>query len=518
MEENVKSLADIIAIVKRRRWYLLIPALLIFTLAAAAALLLPRTYKSTSTILIEEQEIPKEYVTTTVTSYVEQRLQTINQRVMSSTKLLEIINRFNLYPELKDKKTVDEIVQKMRKDIKMDTISADVVDPRTGRPTAATLAFSLSYQGNRPETVQQISTVLASLYLEENLKVREQQTQGTSKFLEDEMGMVKASLTAVEARIAAFKQRNIEALPELAQVNMQGLDRTENDINRLNDQLRTLKEREGYLTTQLVSIAPDSVDQDKTRLKELRVQLGNLRSRVSEEYPDVAKTKAEIAALEKRLKHGGSKAETPDNPAYIALSAQLASTRSEIDSVRRQIGQINRNREGYRRRIESTPRVEEGYKAMMMERDNLQAKYDDLSKKFMESKVAGGLEKQQMGERFTIIDAARLPEKPVSPNVPAILLIGLILGIGAGVGSAALREFGDKAVYSPEALTRATGLPVLASIPLIASEQEVVQVDSRKRLMILGGVVCLVLGVLLFHFFVMDLDVFWARLARRLGA
>lgn len=517
MEEQVKSLGDVIAIVKRRRWYLVLPAVLIFSVAALAATLLPRTYKSTSTILIEEQEIPKEYVTTTVTSYVEQRLQTINQRVMSSTKLLEIINRFNLYAELKDKKSVDEIVQKMRKDIKMDTISADVVDPRTGRPTAATLAFSLSYQGERPETVQQIATVLASLYLEENLKVREQQTQGTSKFLDDEMGMIKASLAAVESKITAFKQRNIDSLPELAQVNLQGLDRVESDINQLNLQLRTLKEKEEYLSTQLASITPDTVDQDKTRLKELRVQLGNLRSRVSEEYPDVAKTKAEIAALEKRLKHGGSRAETPDNPVYITLSAQLASARSEIESVRRQIAQFHRNREGYRRRIESSPRVEEGYKTLMVERNNLQAKYDDLSKKFMESKVAGGLEKQQMGERFTIIDAARLPEKPVSPNVPAIILIGLILGIGAGVGAAALREFGDKAVYSPELLTRATGLPVLASIPLIVSQQEVGTVDNRKRMMVLGGVACLILGVLLFHFFVMDLDVFWARLGRRLG-
>ncbi len=518
MQREVKSLNDIVAIVKRRKLGIILPAVIIFAVAAIVALVLPPVYRSTSTILIEEQEIPREYVTTTVTSYAEQRLQTINQRVMSSSKLLEIINRFNLYAELKGKWTVEEIVDKMRKDIKFETISANVIDRRTGNPTAATIAFSLSYEGKNPAMVQQIANVLASLYLEENLRVREQQTTGASKFLEDEMKSVQSSLAGLDAKMAAFKQKNINALPELAQVNLQELDRVERDVDMANDRLRTLREQEGYLQTQLASIPTDSASSDKTRLNELRVRLVELKNRYSDEYPDVRKTKSEIAALEKQLRASGRDTLTkPDNAAYITLSSQLASTKSEIDSVRRQLALLQQKRDGYRGRIEASPRVEEGYKALLAERNNMQAKYDDLMKKYMEAKVAHGMEKEQMGERFTLIDAAKLPEKPVSPNVPAILLIGLILGIGAGIGVASFQEHGDQSVRSFDELARGTGFPVLASIPEIVNQEDVAARKKRLKVVAAGTVAAVFAGLLIFHFFIMDLDIFWAKFMRRMG-
>ncbi len=518
MQREVKSINDILTILKRRRKTILIPVAAILAVALIAALFLPRIYKSTSTILIEEQEIPREYVTTTVTSFAEERLQTINQRVMSSTNLLEVINRFNLYADLKDRWTTEQIVEKMRKDIKFETISANVIDRRTGNPTAATIAFSLAYQGKAPETVQQIANVLASLYLEENLRVREQQTTGASNFMEDEMKSVKSELAAIDGRLAAFKQRNLNSLPELSQVNLQELDRTEVNMDQMQDRLRTLKEQEGYLQTQLASIPTDAASSDKTRPNELRVRLVELRNRYSDEYPDVKQVKSDIATLEKQLRAAGRDALTkPDNPAYVTLSSQLASTRSEIDSTRRQIAMLQGRQDGYRGRIAASPRVEEGYKTLLSERNNLQLKYDDLMKKYMEAKVAHGLEKEQMGEKFTIIDAARLPERPVSPNVPAILLIGLILGVGAGAGAASLQEFSDNSARTPEELSRATGFPVLAGIPEIVTWQTQERKDPKRRLIIAGSVAALVLLLAVFHFFIMDLDIFWAKVLRKLG-
>jgi succinoglycan biosynthesis transport protein ExoP len=518
MEKEVKNLSEIVEIVKRRKWGIIVPALVVFIIAAIVALVMPPIYKSTSTILIEEQEIPREYVTTTVTSYAEQRLQTINQRVMSSTKLLEIINRFNLYADLKGKWTVEEIVDKMRKDIKFETISANVIDRRTGNPTAATIAFSLSYEGKNPAVVQQIANVLASLYLEENLRVREQQTTGASNFLEEEMKSVQAGLAGLDAKIAAFKQKNLNALPELSQSNLQEIDRTEREVDQMHDRLRTLKEQEGYLQTQLASIPTDSSTSDKSRLNELRLRLVELKNRYSDEYPDVKKIKSDIAVLEKQLRASGKDSITkPDNQAYITLASQLASTQSEIESVKRQTALLNKKRDSYRGRIEASPRVEEGYKALLSERNNLQAKYDDLTRKFMEAKVAHGMEKDQMGERFTLIDAATLPEKPVSPNVPAIMLIGLILGMGSGAGIASLRELGDQSARNHEELARATGFPVLASIPEIVTRQDIAAGKARRKTLVLGTVVVIIAAVLIFHFLIMDLDVFWARFTRRLG-
>ncbi|HTR44741.1 MAG TPA: GNVR domain-containing protein [Thermodesulfovibrionales bacterium] len=511
--------ADIIAIAKRRRWGLMVPALAVVLLSVAVVLVWEPVYRSTSTILIEEQEIPREYVVATVTSYAEQRLQSINQRIMSSARLLEVINRFNLYADKRNRLTNEEIIDDMRrKDIKFETVMADVIDRRTGQKTAATIAFTVSYEGKNPVVVQQVANVLASLYLEENIRVVGQQTASTSKFLADEMKSVQADLVSFEKRIAEYKERNPRSLPELLNYNLQTLDWTDRNFEQFHDQLRTLKEKESYLQSQLASIEPDAKNQDKDLLKDLRAKLVMLRSKYSDEYPDVKKTKTEIAVLEERLhtEKGTEPApEKPDNPAYVALAAQLASTQSEIASVARQIKDMEKKREDYSRRLEMSPRVEEGYKNLMVERNNTQAKYDDLMKKFMEARVAEGLEKGQMGERFTLIDPARLPEKPVRPNRPLILVMGLIMGIGAGVGVAALQEANDRSARCAGDLAAAFPFPVLAEVPEIFTLEDELRKKKRRKFMIGTAVLLMVILVVTVHFLVMDLSVLFARVARR---
>jgi polysaccharide chain length determinant protein (PEP-CTERM system associated) len=516
-EPDVRTIGDVMEIVRRRKPAILFPAVAIFTLAAALAVFLPKKYQSTTTILIEEQEVPREYVSANITTFADQRLQTINQRIMSTTRLLELIGRFNLYGDLKDKEPVDEIVAKMRKDIQFNTISADVIDPRTGRPAQATIAFSITYEGREPETVQRVANELASLYLQENLKTREKQSRETSKFMEEEMKIVQASLADVDAKIAAYKEKNISSLPELSQVNLQALDQVERDLTRMDDQLRTLRERKSYLQEQLASIPPDLAHQEKESLKELRVLLVELKTKFSDEHPDVISTRASIKELEERLRKspraiGKTK---PDNPAYITLASQLAGAQSEISSVKRQIGDLRRKREDFRKRIEESPRVEEGYRAYLVQRNNLQGKFDELTRKSMDAKVAHGLEEEQLGERFSIIDAARLPEKPSSPNIPAILLIGLILGLGGGVGLAAVQESTDQTVHSAESLERGTAFPVLGTIPVIVTEMDVSLRKGKRRYALVGAVFLLAAGVVAFSLYVMDLDVLLAKVMRK---
>ena len=516
------SLKDYFAILKRRKWSMLLPWAVIFSMAAFVAVVLPPVYKSTSTILIEEQEIPADFVMATVTSFAEQRLQSIYQRIMSTSRLLNVINRYNLYPELKEKLTTEQIVNQMRDAIRLETVSAEVLDRRTGRPSSATIAFTLTYEGKGvPEKVQRVANVLASLFLEENLQVRERQTKETSQFLEDEMNKLRKQLNQIEAEISSFKARHINELPEIFQVNMQTLNSVERNIDRLNEQLRSLKEREGYLLTQLASITPlEKMNEDMRRLRELRVELANLQSRFTDEYPDVIKTKQEIQKLEERLAITGPgqnpRENQPDNPAYITLASQLASTQADITSVKRQMEDLQRKSEEYRRRIEATPKVEELYKALAIERNNTQTKYDDLVQKYMEARVAQGLEKEQKGERFTLIDPARLPEKPYKPNRKAILMIGFILGAAAGIAFASIREFLDNSIRSADALSMATNIPVLAGIPEISTGKDI---SHRNQLRLIKIATCLavaVCGLVIFHFFVMDLNIFWAKLIRRL--
>lgn len=521
MEPTEKTLTDYVAIVKRRKWSFILTALIVIIIAGVVALALPSIYKSTSTILIEEQDIPTDYVKTSVTSYAEQRLQSIHQRIVSFSQLLDMINKFNLYPDLKNKWTTEDIVNKMRDDITLEPISADVIDRRTGRPSEATIAFTLSYEGKSPEVVQRVANQLASLFLEENIQVREKQATDTSEFLGQEMDKIKAKLTALDAKLAAFKKEHVNELPDLLQVNMQSLNNIETNIQRLDEQLRSTKEREGYLETQLAGVPPILETKDKTRLDELKVQLVHLQTQFSDQYPDVIKTRSEIAELEKHMskddKSFKKSNDPPDNPAYITLASQLSSTRADMMSIQRQMVDLEKQADVYRRRIANTPKVEEAYKAITIERDNTQAKFNEMMGKHMEAKVAQGLEKEQKGERFTLIDPARLPETPDKPNRLAIILIGVVLGLGAGVGWASLREFTDLSIRDSESLALATSFPVLASIPEIKTHEDLQKKKKKRIAVIIAVVLCIAGGLAAFHFFVMDLNVFWAILMRNLA-
>jgi succinoglycan biosynthesis transport protein ExoP len=518
-QPEAPNLSDLFQILKRRKWSLILPFLVILLLAATVALILPSIYQSTSTILIEEQEVPAEFVKAAVTSYAEQRMETIKQRIMSFQRLNELVDKFNLYPDLREDWTKEQIIEKMRKDIQIDPVSADVTDPKTGRPGTATIAFTLSYQGKNPTVVQQVTNALTSFFLEENLQVRTRQAKETTQFLEDEMKGLKDHLTKLDSSISAFKQEHINELPELLQTNLEARERMDRNIDQLNDQIRTLKEREGYLETQLAAISP-SGDEKRKRLEELKIQLVNLKTKFSDEHPDVVKTRREIADLEKQMVVSRSKGakearagqDQSDNPAYVTLASQLASTRYDMASLSRQIDDLRKKEAEYRRRVENTPKVENAYKVLLVDRDNTQAKYNDLMSKFMEARVALGLEKEQKGERFTLIDPPRFPDKPVKPNRLAILLIGFVLATGGGVGFAALREYSDQSVRDIRRLSMATPFPVLAAIPEIETRHDIA-VKRLKRAFASAAVVVLVAGVVVaFNFLVMDLDVFWAKL------
>ncbi len=524
MTETAISPKEIMDIIRRRKWGLILPSLFIATISMVVALAMPSYYKSTSTILIEEQEIPADFVMATVTSYVEQRLQSINQRIMSSSRLLDIINRFDLYSDIKGKWASEEIVKKMKDDIMMETISTDVIDKRTGRPTAATIAFTLSYEGKNPAKVQQVVNELTSFFLDENLKFRARQTKETSAFLEEEMNKVKAYLDELEKKISTFKEMHINELPEMLQVNIQSVNNIEQHIDRLIQDLRALREREGYLQTQLSAMAPIENIGDEKRLDELNLQMLALKSRFSEEHPDIVKLNTEINELKKQIEtkkatnaHNNFGIDNAENPAYVNLSAQLASTRVEIESIKRQIEDAKGKRVIYQGRIDNAPKIEPEYNTLVSEKQNANRKYNDLMQKTMEARVSQGLEKEQKGERFTLIDPARLPEKPFKPNRPAIILLGVILGIGLSIGFVALIEFADDRIRNTVVLSQATSFPILAGIPMIETKRDMIR-RKVKRITIMAGVSgAIFFSIVAFHFFVMDLDLLWIKIMRRMA-
>ncbi|MDY6953084.1 MAG: GNVR domain-containing protein [Thermodesulfobacteriota bacterium] len=570
---------DIKGLVRRRKRIFLVSFLAILVPALLIAFLLPPIYLSQSTILIEDQQIPREYVQTTITGYVEERLQIITQRIMSRSRLMEIMDRFNLYADMRERHTTEEILQKMREDINLQTISADVMDKRTGRPTVATIAFTLSYEGKTPATVQKVANVLTSLYLEQNLKTREEMASTTTTFLQQELDALKDEMEDVESKISAFKKAHLGELPEFSNLNMEAMAQLQRELDRAEMRMGSFEEQEILLRAQLANIEPMRpivTEEGKTvmppheRLKHLRLQLLSLQSSLSDKHPDVMRLKKEIEQLEaqvqvsetssekvKRLEALNSDLETlraklgpkhpdvvkvskevevlekeleaaqpreesqilaaenPDNPAYVNLKTQLQTIALQKKNLMEEKLRIQKELDRYQARIERAPLVEKEYHELARDHENAQFKYKELMHKLMEAKLAQGMEETQRGERFTIIEPAQLPEKPYKPNRLAIILIGVVLALGAGVGLAAVRESLDTSVKTPEELGRITGVPVLSVISLMESGQEVRARRIKRMLVLLGAVGVIVLALFLIHQFVMPLEVVWAKMQRR---
>jgi len=580
MDER-QEIRDLSGVFRRRKKSFIIVFFFILIVGTVIAFVLPPIFMSQCTILIEEQQIPQEYVKTTITSYVEERLQMITQQIMSRGKLLEIINQFRLYPEMRDRYATEEIIEEMREDIKLETISADVIDKRSGRQSPATIAFSLSYEGKDPGAVQRVANVLASLYLEENLKTREQRASNTTAFFEQEQDDLKEEIETLENKITDFKKAHIGELPEYGTINMQSISSLNRNLDQLSMQLRSLQERKIYLEGQIANVDPltpvvteegKTIMHPRERLKFLRLQLVSYQATLSEKHPDIKKLKREIGELEAQvgesddstdkikrlsdlkgklakmkgklgLKHpdvvrlskevaaltkqvdslttekvsSDISRENPENPAFINLKTQIASAEMEIKSLRQEKVKIKKEIRSYERKIARAPLVEKEYNELTRDYENAKFRYNEIMNKLMEARVAQGMEETQRGERFTIIDPAQFPEKPYKPNRLAIILIGFVLALGAGVGLAAARESLDQTVKTPEELAELAAAPVLSVISLMESVQERRARFAKRILLFLVCCGIVVAGLILIHLFFMPLDILWIKIQKRIS-
>lgn len=581
MIEETKDIRFYFGILKARRKYFIIPALAVLLVASAIAWSLPSIYESTSTILIEEQQIPPDFVRSTVTGFADQRIQSLTQQILSRTKLWEIVQQFNLYQEMRDKFTREEIIETMRRNIRFETISAEVGDrprTRTSRTatTGVTIAFSISYRGRNPEVVQRVTGILGSQYLEENLRIREAQAKTTTQFLEAELKELQERIRTLGEQITTFKNEHEGVLPELYQFNLSQAERLENEIKQLDSSTRAAEDRKILLEGQLATVKPETpiigltgerVVDPESRLRALEVVLAELQSKFSEDHPDIRKTRREMAELQKLVGQKGGSAslkrkkldqlradlaqiqgkysdQHPDirklkneiakleqepeggrsaklapvtdaeNPAYISLTTQIQAAVNDMAALRRQRVSLQEKLKEYRQRLEEAPKVEQEYLALQRDYQNAHTKHQEVMNKILEARISEGMEEHQKGEKFTLIDPASHPEKPVSPNRLFIFLVGLVMSLGSGLGVVALVEHLDHSVKSGDELAWLTGLPVLGKIDLILTAEDVVGARRKRRLIWAITGLTLILGLVLFHFLYMDLWVLTARLLR----
>jgi len=564
----------------RRRKIFWIVASIAFLIAILLAMFLPRTYRSAATILIEQQEIPQELVRSVITSYADQRVQIIKQRVMTTKNLLALIERYNLYPDIREKQPREVLLAMMEDDTGMHMISADVVDPRSGRPTQATIAFSVSYQSRSPELALKVANELTSLYLNENLTSRTQSSEQTSAFLTEQANRESANIAELDKKLAAFKEKHHDELPELTQLNLEIAQRTEMDLHDAENRVGALDSQLVLLKAQLAQLHPNSEVYSDTgqrvfgaedRLKDLKSKLAEYKALYGPNHPDVLSTQREVDGLEKqvgaqdttsdrlrqlseakaelandlqkyspthpdviRLQHevanlekavqsdatAGAQqiaTEHPDNPVYVQVKGQLDALAVDRESEVKKRDELQSKLDEYDRRMGQSPDVERQYREMSRDLESAQLKYQEILSKQTEAQVAQNLEVERKGEKFTLIEPPQAPEKPISPNVSLIVIGGLVMAIALGAGAVVARELLDATVRGPSDIRNLLQVPALGSIPIIVTGADR---ERRKRVALLSWTGCiLVMAVIVIsvHLFVRPLDVVWLTLWQRFG-
>lgn len=470
------NLKDIWAIAVRKRWWLLLPIFLTWVVVFSVSWFVPSHYKSETVILVEQQKVPQQYVVPNVSSDMQERLQSMTQQILSRTRLLKVIDDFKLYAGSRGRKSPDELVDKMRDDIKIDLVRAPGDKDLT--------AFKIYYVANSPVLAQQVTNELTTLFIDENVRSREQQSQGTTDFLERQVQTARENLEQQESKMRDFKLRYLGQLPAQLQPNVQILGGLQNQLAAAQAARDQAVQQNTYLTSligQYKSANKDTPASDNgsgasavtadQQLETLRVQLAELKSKYTDQHPDVLKLQQQITETERLrdkmaadpVKYGAG-ADAKITP-LAQLQSQLKANQLQIQDADKQIKILQDRISEYQARLNVTPLREQQMSDLTRDYEQSKANYESLLAKQMQSSLATSLEKRQQGEQFRIIDPPSLPVKPTSPNRFLWSMAGLLAGISIGLGLTAVLEVVDDRVRSENDLVSALRLPILAEIP-----------------------------------------------------
>lgn len=502
IEQRQLELDDYLDILRRRWWVILIPAIVSCAGAFLISFALPSQYTSQTLVLVEQQKVPENYVKSVVPGDIEQQLGTMREQILSRTRLQPIIDKFDLYKNDRGKVPIEDLVERMRKDIVITPVLS-VVTTKAGELPGFTITFTAS----DPHVAQQVCAEITSMFIEENLHLLEQSAVGTSDFLKDQLDEAKRQLDSQDAKLADFKRKYMGSLPSDEQTDAQLLGSLTSQLDAVTGQLSRAQQDKSYeesmLNQQLTALkSSQQVDgkEDETLQKELtddKAQLAAMQGHYTSDYPDVIKLKSDIAALEKKIANKEPATKTPANstpagaassPGDVQETAEIKQLRLQIhfndvmiqqktkeqDRLKQQVGSIQG-------RLSMSPAVEEQYKEVTRDHDTALKFYNELLVKKSDSEMATNLERAQKGTHFSIMDPADLPEKPSFPNRPAFAGGGLGIGLMLGVGWVMLLELRDKSMRSEADIERALGLPVLASVPVIGEGKHASKGQKPKR-------------------------------------
>lgn len=569
---------DYLSVLRRRRLHLAISFALIFLVTVVVAVVLPPTYRSTGTILVESQQIPDDLIRSTVTSYADERIAVIRQRVLTRGNLLRIIEKHGLFKDRRSTLVDSELLDKMRDRVSLELIGAD-----QGKGGKTTIAFKLSFDDERADTAHRVANELVTLFLDENVRTRTARAAETTEFLSQEASRLKADLEAVEARIVDYKQKYGHALPENMQMHMSMLDRVEAEIQGLDREYKNTQSERRFLDIQLtaakagldspsalnssVELSPalqlaklrteyarlsgiyqknhpdlltlkrqidslaeavktgdDARDSDK-RLAELKTQYARLSGTYKDGHPDVVALKRQIEALEAEKDSGRGKETFSGNadPAQAKefsiakVQAAIISAEARMASLERQKNRLQAKRAELERRVIQTPQAERGMVSLMRDYESAKNKYEEVRAKELSARLSENLEEEKKAERFSLIEPPLLPDKPIEPNRKKLIAMGFFLALAGSGGLAMVLESINQRVRGVQALSALTGNPPLVAIPYITTRQELrKRRDPKKlRIAIAAAVLALVAALLAVHFLYKPLDILMYKILGR---
>lgn len=511
------SLEDILIILQRRFFYFLIPVLVIAPLGVLTVMLLPAKYTAQGTILVESQQIPTDLVRSTINAYAQERIQTIRQRVMTHNRLLEVADKYAIFPD-STRLSESERVSKMRSRMGVSLIT---VDTRRHSVDDGTIAFTVSYTDPDQNKAYLVANEFMTLFLNEDVRTRTAGASNTTEFFEQEAGRLRTQVSSIEKQISDFKVANADALPEHLNMHLDMLERTTRELNSTRQSIDALEEEKRFLETQLVSGA-GSENGLSQQLAQLESELARLRATYHDNYPEVRAKRDEIASIRRqmapsdeiqRLRNNlrdaenalsaAERAEPADETAVAAAEAEVESAREllsekianetrkgtkDITSVqmegrlavidnrirmfKRQSEQLSEQIKNYEARIAKTPTVERELASLTRDHENLFREYQEVRSKQQDAQLAENLEENQQAEKFSILEPALRPERPTSPDRIKFSILAVFFALALGGVIAGGAELLFATVRGRTHLAHIVDDHPIAVIPYIYSAEE----------------------------------------------
>jgi polysaccharide chain length determinant protein (PEP-CTERM system associated) len=484
---------DILAIAWRHRWLLVLPLLVTGVGATMYAYSLPARWMSTALIQVVPQRVPESYVRSTITSRIEDRLESIRQLILSRTRLEALIQEFNLYPEQRAAGLMQDVVDHMRNaDIRTEIVKGDV--------------FQVSYVSGNPRLAMRVTERLAGLFIEENLRDRAALAVSSSRFLEGQLGQVRQRLEETEKKLAAYRRNYAGQLPDQVETNLSAVTSAQMQLQQIMQGLSQARDRRLLVQRQMADVMqappdspgpaqvsgnadPGSVSTSGSAAEQLeaaRRQVAQMELRLKPEHPDMIRARRALTELERKAEQEALQqplsptASAPSvNPADAARRGRLRQLQVELDSLDRQIAgyqseeaRVQGLAGQYQARVEAAPMRETELIALTRDYTTISQQYSQLLAKNEDAKMAADLEARQSGEQFRLLEPARLPERPFSPNRPRLMFMGVALGIAFGCATVLLLEYRDRSLRTDEDVMLALALPVLAVIPRMTNRRE----------------------------------------------